>query len=277
MKFSICTPVWLNKDDKDNLRQPRYEMFLRCANSVFGQTFNDFEWVIADDIANPPIENILEEHDSWWKPKGLKVKVVRLAEKGGRIVARNEAMKAATGEWITWLDADDEYASIYLEAIDRATKCYPDYQMFSLDHLVFSYDFGVSIRKFINAEKLGQMPFGSGTIGAGAYVFKRSLFNEVGPIPEKGLWDLASWAFERYPEIKPFFWNDKNKGYNSLGNPWGEDFLFYYMLVKHLGYKCKYLNTALYYVHSHYGHRWPEDPDYLLGEEKGPSWNPNRR
>src|SRR3990167_1619099 len=110
MKFSICTPITLDKESPDNKRMPRYEMFLRCANSVFGQTFTDYEWVIADDVSNPSIESILEDHDSWWKPKGLQVKTVLLPEKQGRLYARNRAMEASSGEWICWLDGDDEYA-----------------------------------------------------------------------------------------------------------------------------------------------------------------------
>lgn len=275
MKFSICSPTWYNKEHDNNKRQPRYEFFLRCANSVFGQTFDDFEWIIADDICTPPVEEILEQNDSWCKPKGMQVKIIRLPEKSGRIVARNAAMKAATGDWITWLDADDEYASICLEALSKAIDTYPSYDMFNFNHLIFSYNFGTTVRKFIDMDKVGDRPFGSGTVGAGSYIFKRTLFEEVGPIPEQGLWDLAAWAFDKFPETKQFFWNDEKKGYNSLGNPWGEDWLYFYMLTRKA--KCKYLDTALYYVHSHYGHRWPESPDFAMGEEKGPTWTPENR
>jgi len=223
--------------------------------------------VIADDICKPSVKEDLKV------PKGIDVNIIRLPEKSGRIVARNTAMREAKGEWITVLDADDEYSSIYLQALDDATKLYPDYDMFSMDHLIFHYDYKVDVRKFIDVEKLEGRPFGSGTIGAGAYAFKKSLADKVGPLPEKGLWDLAAWAFEKYPEVKPFFWNEKVGNYNSLGNPWGDDWLYFYMLTR-LG-KCKHLNTALYYVHSHYGERFHEDPDYEMGEEKAPQWNPS--
>ena len=61
-KFSIITPITMDKEDPDNKRMPRYEMFLRCASSVFGQTFNDFEWIVVDDISNPPVEETLEKN-----------------------------------------------------------------------------------------------------------------------------------------------------------------------------------------------------------------------
>ena len=275
-KFSIITPCTLDRDSPDNLRMPRYEMFLRCANSVFGQTFDDFEWVIADDIANPPIEEILEQNDSWWKPRGRKVKIIRLKEKSGRIIATNKAMEASSGEWICWLDADDEYSSVYLEAMNDAIRLHPDYKVFNFNHLIFGYDYKPYIRKFMDMSIQGNAPFGSGMIGTGAFIFHRDVYKDIGGIPEKGIWDLASWAFEHYPEIKPFFLKPGTTDqYNSLGNPWGQDYLYWYMITRK--YKAKYLDTALYYVHSRWGHRWSDDPDYLVDPGKKPEWNKNNQ
>jgi len=270
-KFSIITPCYYDREDEDNKRQPRYEMFLRCAKSVHAQTFEDWEWLIGDDISRPSVDDVLLE-------SGLdldKIVVTRLSEKSGRIGATNAALDVATGDWICLLDADDEYASIYLEAIDKAIKTYPDYEMFNFNHLIFSYDFGTSIRKFLDVEKIDKRPFGSGSIGLGAFVVKKTVLDTIERLPVVSLWDLRDWFFERNPEVKEFFWNNNNKDYNSLGNPWGNDYAMFYMLIKKLDYKCKYLDTALYYVHSHYGHRWPEDPDYLMGEGKKPEWNKN--
>jgi glycosyltransferase involved in cell wall biosynthesis len=250
-------------------------MFLRCANSVFGQTYQDFEWVVADDISNPPIENILEENDSWWRPRGLQVKIVRLPEKQGRLYARNAAMKASSGEWITWLDSDDEYASWYLQAMDEAIKLYPDYKIFNFNHLIFHYDYNSSIRQFINMDVQGDKPFRAGTIGAGAFVFHRSVYEDIGPLPERGLWDFAGKALEEFPEIKPFYWNEQKQNYDTLGNPWGEDFYYFYKMTRK--YKSKYLKCAPYFVHSRWGHRWPEDPNYVVDPGKAPQWNKNNQ
>lgn len=276
MKFSIVTPVTYNKEDPDNLRMPRYEMFLRCANSVFGQTLQDFEWIVVDDIANPPIEETLEQHDSWWKPRGTQVKIVRLPEKSGRIIARNAGMAASTGDWICWLDADDEYASFYLSSLEDAIRLHPETKVFNFNHLIIGYDYKVHERKFINMDVQKDLPFPSGTIGAGAFIFHRSVYEDIGPLPEKGIWDLASWAFETYPEVKDFYLKPGTKDeYNSLGNPWGEDWLYFYMMTRK--YKSKYLDFAPYYVHSRWGHRWSDDPDYVVDPGKAPRWDTNNR
>lgn len=275
-KFSICSPVWLDKEAKENQRQPRYEMFLRAANSVFGQTFDDFEWIIADDMSIPPIEEVLEKHDSWWKPKGLQVKIVRLPEKGGRMVARNAAMKAATGDWILWFDSDDELSSMTLEALNNAIKTYPEFKVFNYNHLVFHYNYDVSVRKFINMEVQGNAPFGSGNIGAGAFVFHKDVYKEIGPIPELGLWPFRDKAFEEFPEIKPFFEaSDRPGEYHSLGNPWGCDFYYFYKMTRK--FPSKYLDAAFYYVHSRFGHKWPGEPEFDDLQGAKPSWDPNNR
>lgn len=274
-KFSICSPITLDKENADNLRMPRYEMFLRCATSVFGQTEQDFEWVVADDICNPPVEEILEAHGDWWKPKGMKVKVIRLPEKSGRIIARNAAMKASTGDWICWLDGDDEYASTYLQMISDAIKIYPDYKVFNFNHLIFGYDYKPYIREFINMEKQGDVPFRAGVVGAGSFVFHRSVFEDIGPMAELGLWDFSKDFIEKHPELKPFYWNESKQDYDSLGNPWGEDFAYFYEITRK--YKSKYIDAAPYYVHSRWGHRLPDDPNYVVDPGKAPEWNKSNR
>ena len=275
-KFSIITPCTLDRDSPDNIRMPRYKMFLRCANSVFGQTFDDFEWVIADDIANPPIEEILEQNDSWWKPRGRKVKIIRLKEKSGRIIAQNRAMEVASGEWFCFLDADDEYSSVYLEAMNDAIRLNPDYKVFNFNHLIFHYDYKITERKFINMEIQGNVPFPSGTIGQGAFIFHKDVYKDIGNLPELGLWEFAAKAFEEFPEIKPFFLKPGTEDqYNTLGNPFGNDYYLFYKITRK--YKSKYLDTALYYVHSRFGHRWADDPNYVIDPGKKPEFNPKNQ
>jgi len=246
-------------------------MFLRCANSVFTQTFSDCEWVIADDICNPPVEVILEEIDSWWKPRGLQIKIVRLPQKSGRIVARNAAMSASSGDWITWLDGDDEYASTYLEIIDEATKIYPDYKVFNFNHLVFNYNYKPYIREFIDMEKQGDAPFRAGVVGAGSFVFHRDVYKDIGNLPELNLWEFAHDFFEKFPEVKPFYWDESKKSYHSLGNPWGEDYAYFYMITRK--YKSKHLDVAPYFVHDRWGHHLPGAEEFSDKQGATPQWD----
>ncbi len=82
-------------------------------------------------------------------------------------------------------------------------------------------------------------------------------------------------VINEFPEIKPLYWNKGKKSYDSLGNPWGEDWYYFYKITR----KCesKYLDIAPYYVHSRWGHRWKDDPDYVVDPGKSPNWNPKNQ
>lgn len=248
-----------DKDDADELRMPRYKMFRRCIRSVKAQTFKDFEWVIGDDKCNPSLDHLLAVSSSF---RALNPKVVKIKEKSGRIIAANAALKASTGEWICLLDADDEYSSIYLELMNNAIEVYPEIKVFNFNHLMFNYDYSMYVRKFINMAVQGDKPFPSGTIGTGAFILHRSVMNDIGLVPELGLWELADWAFKKFPEVKPFYLkNDGGGNYNSLGNPWGSDWLWFYMITRK--YKSQYIDTAPYFVHSRWGHSLPGSIDFV--------------
>jgi len=240
---------------------PRYEMFFRCMESVAHQINRDFEWIIVDDISKPPVEEVFKAD-----------KIIRLPQKSGRLIARNAGMKAAEGDWICWLDADDEYASFYLSALADAIRLNPDYKVFNFNHLTVAYNYSTHIRKFINMEVQKDKPFPSGTVGAGSFIFHKDVLKDIGYLPELGLWDFAAKAFEEFPEVKPFYEKKEQPGqFNSLGNPWGEDWYYFYKMTRK--YKSKYLDFAPYIVHSRWGHRWDNDPDYVVDPGKAPEWN----
>lgn len=90
---------------------------LRCLDSVYKQTYQNFEVVICDDKStdNTPeiLNNILDS----------RVKVIYLNENGGSAVARNTAMKHAKGDFIAFLDSDDEW---YPEKLEKQIPYFLD-------------------------------------------------------------------------------------------------------------------------------------------------------
>ena len=83
--------------------------FLReCLDSVFAQTYRDFEVIVVDDGSTEPESvRILDAFDD------PRVRLIRKRNEGVSI-ARNEAIAAARGEYVLPIDADDRIAPGFL-------------------------------------------------------------------------------------------------------------------------------------------------------------------
>jgi len=73
----------------------------RAINSVFSQSYNNFELIIVDDGSTDSTVDIVNSF-------GDKVCLIQ-QQNAGASAARNTAIKSAKGEYIAFLDADDEW------------------------------------------------------------------------------------------------------------------------------------------------------------------------
>ena len=98
-KISVIMPVYNSKQ------------FLRMAvDSVLNQTFKDFELILVDDGSKDGSGAVCDEYAQI----DARVKVIH-QENGGICSARNTGMKAAVGEYLAFIDNDDEYLPNLLE------------------------------------------------------------------------------------------------------------------------------------------------------------------
>lgn len=230
----------------------------RAISSVINQQFPDWELIIVDDgCADEVTPAILDKFAKTDK----RIKVIHQINQN-RAIALNNGMDAATGEWICWLDSDDEYSTHYLRELDAAIEDFPEYKIFNFGALVFWEDHHTSIRPVFtpSIEGKGHEWFRSGKIGTGSFIFRRDLWDsdkkyrmpdEVNPyefaasslFPMKFTPDEPDYPFIENPDEA--FQDGVYRHGLSLGNPWGNDHLqFYYLTRDNLS---KPLDVLLYF------------------------------
>jgi glycosyltransferase involved in cell wall biosynthesis len=87
----------------------RVALLPRAIESVLHQTYQDFEIVVVDDGSTDGTARSLEGF------RDSRIRCVRLSRRGGAARARNVGIRTARGEWIAFLDSDDEWLPPYLE------------------------------------------------------------------------------------------------------------------------------------------------------------------
>lgn len=112
VKYSVVIPLY-NKA----------EYISRTLKSVLAQSFQNFEVIVVDDGSRDDSLKIARQTDP------DKIRVIA-QENQGTAVARNTGIEHASGEYIAFLDADDEWKSNYLETIDTLTEKYPQSDVF---------------------------------------------------------------------------------------------------------------------------------------------------
>jgi len=80
-------------------------------HSVFSQTYENWEWLITDDLSK---DNTVEILQKYTEPR---IKLQVLEQNGGAGNARNKSLERAKGRYIAFLDSDDLWHPEYLETM----------------------------------------------------------------------------------------------------------------------------------------------------------------
>lgn len=83
----------------------------KCLDSILAQTYTDYEVILVDDGSTDCSGAICDEYVK----KEVRIQVIH-QENAGVSVARNNGIKQARGEWITFVDSDDWLDSDFLAA-----------------------------------------------------------------------------------------------------------------------------------------------------------------
>ena len=222
MKFSIIIPLY-NKAP-----------YIRKAlESVFAQTYTDFEVIVVDDGSTDDSACIVQQFiDERLKVKGeetsgavtstynlspitykLSVRLITQSN-AGVSAARNSGVAASSGDYIAFLDADDWWEPTYLEKMAQLIADYPEAGLYASNYVYYKpgkTHVALNIpTEYINYPKAyyesGAMP-----VWTGAAMISRKVFDEMGGFP--------------------------------LGIKLGEDFLLWAKIA--LQYPVAFLNEAL--------------------------------
>jgi len=92
----------------------RAELLTRAIDSVLAQTYDDFELLVVDDGSTDDTEAVVTAYDD------DRVRYLAHETNRGANPARNTGIEAAEGEFVAFLDSDDEWRPRKLEAqLDR--------------------------------------------------------------------------------------------------------------------------------------------------------------
>ncbi|MDG5818739.1 glycosyltransferase [Natronococcus sp. A-GB7] len=152
----------------------------RAIDSALAQTCDDLEVIVVDDGSTDGTDAVLGSYDD------DRLVVLETGTNGGANAARNRGIERATGEFVSFLDSDDELAPTHLERVLESFREGPEqvrgvYTSYRKRRDGAVYDV-IRAQKRVTLEDLGRgNPVGSFS----ATTFRASAFDDVGPLDEE--------------------------------------------------------------------------------------------
>lgn len=118
MKVSIAVPIY------------NVEKYIeRCLRSIMSQTYKgELECILVDDASSDGTlrlcEGLIEAYEG-----PIEFKLIRQPKNCGVSATRNACIRASEGEYIYFLDSDDEIAPSCIETLMKLTESHPGVQM----------------------------------------------------------------------------------------------------------------------------------------------------
>ena len=135
-KVSILIPIYRTS-----------EYIEKCAESLFNQTFTDIEYIFVNDASpDDSIDKLNSIIDKYPNRKN-QIKIIHHLINRGSAAARNTAIDASTGDYITFVDSDDYIDKEMVEELffkalsDKADIVVSDYLIEKSDKTDYFYNY----------------------------------------------------------------------------------------------------------------------------------------
>ena len=184
MKVSVVIPT-----------HNREKYIIRAVDSVFNQNINaDLELIVVDDASTDNTGTLIKNYMENNKQKKLKYLINKKSVGGA--VSRNIGAKQATGDFIAFLDSDDEWLPNHLETGIQLLLSSGEKGCFSNFNVIFNDD--VKNNNFSEKKStvfIGDYIFsGNGDTRTSTFIFDRTSFNQIKfdeQLNKHQDWDLA--------------------------------------------------------------------------------------
>lgn len=130
MKISILVPIY------------NVENYIsKCIDSLFGQSYEDIEFVFVNDNTPDDSLSILHQKMSLYPQRASQTIIVNHTENRGLSASRNTGLDYATGDYILFVDSDDYLRLDAVELLAKAVMETPsDMVIFDSKHVFKGYE-----------------------------------------------------------------------------------------------------------------------------------------
>lgn len=220
-KISVIVPVY-NAEKYIN----------RCVKSIVDQNYSNWELILVDDGSKDNSSRILDD----WAKKDSRISIIHQTNTGPGL-ARNKGIKAASGEFIVFVDADDYLDPMYFAFLspkmEYADIVFIDVLQVDLNGHILSKELMSSYKewgqeKVLRAQMTGKIPWGGVRKAVcRKLLLENKIFYTRHSIGEEALYSMKLLLFAKkiaFIDEKPVYYYVNHDGSQSkikIDDPWG--------------------------------------------------------
>jgi glycosyltransferase involved in cell wall biosynthesis len=208
------------------------------ANSGLLTNTGAYEIIVVDDAST---DKTKEHVKKWCERFPKNIILLEFKDHMERVVALNAGLRTASGEWLMQLDSDDELLSHWKKSFEDMIEKHPKSQLFNWGSLIQWRDkeghyTRTQVRPTFHPgiDNTGQTNvFKSGDIYSGGFIAHKNIVWRAGFLPEKSNpYSFGEAILGRFKELIPLYTLPDGRIRTDIGNPFGQDFAWYYSLTR---------------------------------------------